>query len=346
MGEIPSGGMWKVRTMKMKLARTTSFGITALFALVVLAAISMPAAAQTGSTTVTVTMTAKDLGPEGRLAPEAELANIDVEATVKLSTVGGECVGQMQVKFTSISPPAYASVVLNPAQATEQFATTSVASAPGQTQEQTKIVKTTLQISTTRDAPAFKDDTYRVKADVTFPTTTGGCTMTGNSAEGQVAIKNDYLPLTQVAPGVYFQKSGQNKKVIFPIDVTNLGNGPTRIKVEVTQPNKNKLDSIIPPAELHLESRAQKGPSALFRQPTRIEAQTPHANGYTNSIYSFNVKFISAFDGAGQNTAGDETSVTLSVQVQGVYVPGFDPASMIGALGIALGGVAFFRRRQ
>jgi hypothetical protein len=154
---------------------------------------------------------------------------------------------------------------------------------------------------------------------------------------GSTTVKNDYLPLIVVNPGSLYIKAGQNKKVVFPIELQNLGNGPTRIKVEATQPTKNKLDAVSTGSEVRLESRAGKGASALYKTSRNIEVQTPHSNGYSNSIYQFNVKFSSQFDGTASGTpATDEQTLALAVQVQGVYVPGFDPALLIGALGIGL----------
>jgi len=334
--------------MNTKLVRATSIGLIAAFLISFLAIFVPPAVAQSGQARVEISPKGSpvDIGDDNRLDPEAELAKVTWDVKVTFPGVPGGCTSSYTVKYETAAKPTYSTVVLSPGAHAGTVGATQGAVYTSQTTESTKVFNPSMTISITREAPAFKDEEYKLKATVEFPTNTNGCSLTGDNAVGSASIKNDYLALTNVVPSQYFQKAGQNKKVIFPIDVFNIGNGPSRVKVDIIPLGKNRLDSVIPPAELRLESRAQKGASALFKAPTRIEAQTPHSNGYTNSIYSFQAKFSTSYDGAGENTATDETSVTLSVQVQGVYVPGFDSVGMLAALGIALAGMGVLRRKQ
>lgn len=283
--------------------------------------------------------------PNGRLLPETGVASLKVVATVTFAPASG-CVIPVKVTFTVKAKPSYASAVMNPSVKTVTFG--QQAQVTGGTPEQ-KAAESELIITVTRDAPAFKDEEYKInaKAEAATPTQGSGCNLATADSDGARTVKNDYLPLTQINPSTLFIKAGQNKKIAFPVEIINLGNGPTLVRLATEQPFKNKLDAVNAGAELHLESRASKGAAALFKITRSVEAITPHNNGYTNQIYQFNVKFNSEFDGAASGQLQTkETVVSFSVQVQGVYVPGFDPFSVIAAIGLGLLGAAGLRRKR
>lgn len=345
MGEIPSGGMWKVRTMTQKLARTTAIGLAAVFLFSVLVVFVPSAAAQTGNTLAIEVQIVSDQNlPNGRLLPETGQASnkVKVAVTYQAATV---CIITVTLNYKASASPAYSTVIFNPPSQSITFSNSAGGGQPVAAATPVRIQAPDVEmiITTKRDAPAFEDGRYEVQVDAQGGQAQGGCNAATASNKGATTVKNDYLPLTVINPAQLFVKSGQNKKVVFPVEVQNIGNGPTRIKVEATQPNKNKLDAINVGAEIRLESRAGRGAAALFKQTRNVEVQTPHSNGYTNSIYQFNVKYSSSFDGAAAGTlATDEQTIAMAVQVQGVYVPGFDPTLLIGALGI---GLIFLRRR-
>ncbi len=280
--------------------------------------------------------------PNGRLLPETGRYVGTVKVTIIMDTAQA-CIQTVQLTYKPTNP-GYATIIFNPpGQSVTLKSQSPGAPAVASTPTETEATPVDMIVVTTRAAPAFEDMKVEVKVDATGGANTSGCTLSQGSATGSTVIKNDYLPLTLLNPSQLYIKSGQNKKVVFPVEVQNLGNGPTRVKVEATQPNKNKLDAVSVGAEIRLESRT-KGAAAQFKQTRNIEVQTPHANGYSNSIYQFNVKYSSAFDGSAPGQlATDEQTVSFAVQVQGVYVPGFDPALLIGALGI---GLLLMRRRK
>jgi hypothetical protein len=339
MGEIPSGGMWKVRTMNKMLARLTALGASAALVLMTIVIFVPPAAAQGGNPLVIeVTVDPDNSLPNGRLLPETGTARATVKVKVTYQAATA-CIITVNLQYKASSSPPYSTVIFNPPSRTVTFSNTQAGGQPVAAATPVPIQAEDVEmiVTTKRDAPAFEDGKYEVQVDAQGGTAQGGCNAGTASAKGSTTIKNDYLPLTVVNPSSLFVKAGQNKKVVFPVELSNLGNGPTRIKVEATQPNKNKLDAINVGAEVRLESRAGKGAAAQFKTTRNVEVQTPHANGYSNSIYQFNVKYTSAFDGAAAGTlATDEQTVAFAVQVQGVYVPGFDPTLLIGALGVGL----------
>lgn len=150
-----------------------------------------PAAAQIGQTTTTVRLIVGDLGPEGRLEPENETAVVAVVAQVRFPSGFSSCAGPMEVLFSLVEAPPYATAVLNP---------TRVAfNPPFPLPDSRPIdVETRLLITTSRDAPPMQDGLYRVRAETGtgFPPNTSVCVMySPSTGEGRTAIKNDFVPV-------------------------------------------------------------------------------------------------------------------------------------------------------
>lgn len=207
--------------------------------------------------------------PNGRLLPEVGSATlrIDLNATTPSGVFPP---GEYRAKWSVRSAPTYARPVLNPA-----FQNVTV-SPGGNSPTPTRLqFRTDLIIVVSRDAPAFKDDQYVVRAEFEPPSASAGGTCSRSTVEGGRTIKNDYLPLTQVNPLRLFLKVGPGDTAPFPVEVSNLGNGPTVVRLTVEQPFKNKLEAVNAGAEIHLESRASKGAKALFRASRTIEAEAP-----------------------------------------------------------------------
>lgn len=329
-----------VTTMKTRNARILSIAVSGIFALTALAIFVPSASAQAGVLQISCK---KDTNTSGvTVLPETSSFEVQITCDVT-GSFGGYCKVPVTVEYTA-TKPTYATITLNPQSETKSLTDP----APGST-DQKGTFQTKALITFSRQAPAFTDAPFEVKAKATgTPTAGGGCTVTQGTTEPKLSftLKPGYMPLTQVSPSVLFAKAGQNKKVGFPVEIQNLGNGPTLVTLTVSQPNRNKLDAITAGSEIRLKSVPTDGASAAYKASRTIEALTPHSNGYTNSIYSFVVTFKSEFDGTGENLAVKETAVTFSVQVQGVYVPGFEPATVLVGLGIALAGLAGLRRRE
>lgn len=333
-----------VTTMKTTQARILSIGLLASLLLAAMAIFVPTAAAQAGSIQITCAIPTSDAKAvsEKRLLPETDALTFPVSCDVTLSA-GGTCIVPVTVEWTPGPKPNYATISFNPSAKTETFDPPT----PPATQVK-KVISTSVTITVNRQAPAFQDGSYQINAKAKgSPSTQGGCSVVEATASPvSFTVKPGYLPLTQISPSLLFAKAGQNKKVGFPVEIQNLGNGPTLVSLGYTQPGKNKLDSINPGAELRLKSIPTDGASSPWKATRTIEVLTPHSNGYTNSIYTFLVTFKSEFDGTGTDLATKETTVSFSVQVQGVYVPGFDPSLALLGLGIALSGIAVARRKS
>lgn len=287
-----------------------------------------------------------------RLPPESAAVKYDVIATVTYPQITG-CVTVVSVTFKPTPKANYITAVISPTTITQtaDFTTGGTPSGPAQgivgAAGGKQDFKTLMTITTTRQAPALQDLQVDIKADAVAGTTSqGNCNLGTGSNTGTFTIKNDYLALMQYAPTAYILKTGQNKAVNFGIKMTNFGNGPTKVKIKADMPGKNKLESLVPPADQRLLSRATDGAQAKVDSDIIIQARTPHSNGYTNSFYNVLATFDAAYDGnlVGGTPSTDTQAVTLSVQVQGVYVPGFDAVSIIGAMAIALGAFGVTRR--
>lgn len=337
--------------MKPRTAKATAFGAVVALLMTVFFLWIPTAAAALGAVVVRIEDD-KEL-PSGRLLPETGQAVMTVKASVTVDAASA-CIEQIELTYRVLAAPDYASVVLNPSSQlislgsddpnTPDLPTTGAAS---KTYEAEDVL---MMVSTTRAAPAFEDGKYEIeveaKAGMVNPSADGAkaCNLGKSVGKGSATVKNDYLPTTILNPSLLFVKTGQNNKILLPIEILNNGNGPTRITLEASQPGAEKLGSISVGSEVRLESRTGRGPQAFYKTTRNIEVMTPHGNGYTNSIHVFTLKVKSSFDGTASGTLQtDEQVLTFAVQVQGVYVPGFDPTLLIGALGL---GLVVLRRRH
>jgi hypothetical protein len=320
-------------------------GLATLLVAFIAVAVTPTASAQAGQASIKIDSQKLDDTQlkNGRLPPEIAQVTIDFTFSVTMPPVTGVCpAGTVTVEFTNPKKGGdWATVTVSPSAVTQPVL------ANNQQQQTIGGFSTKMTIVTTRKAPAFQTGEYVISA-VAKPSvsTNGGCNV-ANSGEFKVSnnIVNDYFPIMEYQPSKYIQKTGQNKDVLFTVKASNFGNGDTKVTAVYSPISKNKLDAVIPPAQTTLESKAAVGEKALFSKDVQVSGRTPHSNGYTNSIYTFSIAFTAGSVQAGSDTK-DEQTLTLSVQVQGVYVPGFDPAGAIAALGVAVLLLGFARRRR
>lgn len=268
----------------------------------------------------------RDLGPEGLLSPEAELASVSLIAEIGCPTPPP--LSETLVEFEIVETAPFARAVLNPSRLS--FETDPGDCADPDFREE---VTSVLQLDVTRDAPAFRPFSTAVAMTVT----------SGDDAYGPYEVRfdlePDFLPLTMVAPAQYFQKVPPGASFEFPITLTNLGNGAVGVKFDLSQPNRNKLESLIPPRETHLESRAQDGADAAHTAAVSILGEAPRADGYMNAIYSFHAK-VSTRSAERLARATDESAVTLSIPVQGgglAAAPGVSWAVVVATIAFGAG---------
>jgi hypothetical protein len=317
-----------------------AYGAAALLFAAVLVAMVPTVSAQTQKLTVELKEKQRD---SPLVMPETGIVKVTITPTITVPGASA-CIQNVKVDYRVSKKEAYASAYINPP---SQSFTHDTSGAPIFTTPSPKTLSDiNLFITVNREAPAFFDGAYEVTATAT-PTATsgGGCNWEAGSTVLPITLKNDNLVLVQVRPTNFLIKTGQNAKVQFPIELENRGNGPVKIQVTAAS-GKNKLDAVIPPSLILLDSRL-KGTTAAFKQQAFITAQTPHKNGYTNSFYQIDATFKSKYDGTvpqGSLSEEDEQFIVLSIQVQGVYAPGVDPAMLIGGIGAAMLGFRRFVR--
>ncbi|MBI2077686.1 MAG: hypothetical protein HYT80_04845 [Euryarchaeota archaeon] len=275
---------------------------------------------------------------ETPLRPETEFVEFTLKARVGCTQADYSYQATTVVRFEVVTNAS--SVVVQPgvepATRTLTFSPSECTSSPDFVKEATTHFTATLS----RDAPAFEVQRVQVLVHVEKPDLPQGRKVYGPYS-ANVSFFADYIALTSITPATYFQKAGENDKVVFPFDMMNLGNGNSRVRTEVIPLGRNRLDSIIPPAETRLESKAARGTSALFKLTSRIEATTPSAAG----TYSFQAKFVTVFEGSSEfETQTDETVVVFVVQVgEGSFREAPAPP-MVLALAV-LGAMVLWRRR-
>ncbi len=339
----------------MKTTKTLAYGLTLLMVATFVVAIAPTASAQATEQVITVVtkgvptiQTGASTLNNNRIAPDTGVAVVKYEFTVTVPPVGACPLSAINVVFTAdkgASPPDWAEeaqIVLSGPTAAINYDPQKSGTA------QTFSVDTTLSIRITKNAPAGKSGEYRVLAQAFPPAAAaGGCNLKKSdppTPNAFNAVSNDYLAVMEYTPEKYIQKVGQNKEVSFVVKMTNYGNAATRI--ETTTDTPEGLAAPVPPAAITLESKAESGEKAVYFKDAVISLKTPSSNGYTNSLYSFTAHFTAkAATMTGQGLDDDEQPITFSLQVQGVYVPGFDPRSAIASLGIGLVLLGFARRR-
>jgi hypothetical protein len=271
--------------------------------------------------------------PNGRLMPETGQAVVALELVVGCAVPPARTPSEVVFALESTAP--YASVVLNPPSTTVWIPPEKCLDSAFRERVRSQAV-----VVTNREAPAMMGFDTNITASITSEDGQYGPYRTG------FRLTNDFLPLTLLNPVTLFKKAAPNTTVVFPYEAQNLANGPVRIEISASEPNDAKLASIETGVPIRLESRARSGASAAFKEMRTIEVVTPDSTTYTNSIYSFNVKFTTVYDGEDDPTlASDEQTMAFAVQVQGggvVGAPAFSPLAPIVALGV----VMMLRRRR
>lgn len=305
------------------------FARGALVACVLVLVLVPAVSAQNPAPQVTVSATA----PSGRLMPEADRAAVPV--VVRVGCNGQEGPGMAtRVDWQMTSFPAYATAAFIPTSDSKTYAPEDCI--PGRT----KPFYTNLTVSTTREAPAFRDDEYRFRVTVHKPRAGGG-TDAYPQGEAFILLKNDFLPVVRFQPSSTHAWTEPGRTATFSIAVENLGNGPVRVSIDASSIGSPPLQSVSD-AELRLESTAQKGPEAAFKDYAEITA----IPGDIEGLYRIRVAVNATYDGAGEATLFDvqdaEFALRVSRERTGV---GDAPGLPFLLMPLAFAALAAWRRR-
>lgn len=201
-------------------------------------------------------------------------------------------------------------------------------------------------VQVSRDAPAFHD--HRIDFDVTL--------QRGNQTygpyEGFFFVRPDYLPAITAVPVHSSIVLGPGERGRMPVEVTNRGNGDTRIDMEIQPTSPHELAVALDPPPFVLESQAVHGPGAKTIKQVPIMVRTPTGVGSGNH-FTFDVVATGTYAGTGTD-ASDTATVELAVwigapddpiEAYDAVVPGPDVFSLLAAM---LTGLVWHaaRRRQ
>lgn len=290
----------------------------------------------------------------GLIMPEIEQVDIQFEFYVQIPALQA-CTFDITLEFQYVpnGEDAYSSAVLAPRQRVISVEGTEVVpgqpSVPYANTESQRLgpFTTTLTVSFDRNVPAFNSVVFTVKGQArTSLDDDDGCSIQDSDwRESSASIKPAYFASLSVQPVNIVQDSGQNKRVLFPVQITNFGNGATNVETKIDNVSGG-LDTVNAPPRLTLESRANRGDQAQMKDTVFLTVMSPAHNGYENKVYSFNAKFRASPETSETGShMTREIVVPFTLKVQGVYVPGFDSVSLIAALGVGLLGLTRMRRR-
>ncbi|MGB1586007.1 MAG: hypothetical protein ACPHID_03045 [Thermoplasmatota archaeon] len=139
-------------------------------------------------------------------------------------------------------------------------------------------------------------------------------------------VQAEYFSLIEAKTDLKLKQGGPQKQIPFNLEVTNFGNGQTKINFEVTEKPSGKWQGLAPDVLLLDEKGGTRESSTVA-----FTVVTPFKNGWNNEEGGFTVllKPEYSFD---PDQKGSEVAVTLVARVRGVYVPSLEPLVMVGAV--------------
>lgn len=229
----------------------------------------------------------------------------------------GNIVG-VPVSYKVTKAPAWAAVTVSPGSDVITMPATPGAQATGSR-------TFTVSVTASDQAPAFQSDTIEITATVT-PTTPS---TPPKSAAQTVPIQADYFSILDVQLAQAIQQDRPQSTVTFPVKITNLGNGATKINFAIAEGgNPQNLNALVP-GPVTLQSKQAGGNQISTEIPLQI--QLPHQNGYMNEAGTVVYKITSNY-ALDSKLKGDETTLSVLVTTKGFYVPGPGPILLVGLL--------------
>jgi hypothetical protein len=238
----------------------------------------------------------------------------------------GNIVG-VPVSYKVTKAPAWAAVTVSPGSDVITL-TSSQTSVSGSS-------NFNVAVTASDQAPAFQSDTIEITATVT-PSNPGA---TAKSASQAVPIQADYFSILDVQLAQAIQQDRPQSTVTFPVKITNLGNGATKVNFDIAPEGNPQNLNVLVPGPVTLQSKQAGGNQISAEIPLQI--QLPHKNGYMNEAGAVRYKITSNY-ALDSKLKGDETTLSVLVTTKGFYVPGPEPIVLVGLL-VAV--AAAFRRR-
>ncbi len=266
----------------------------------------------------------------GAIKPEGAPVKMNVVADL---TMGSNVVGAGGVLYSSIpitiTPVTCASpgiLVTGPASIVVEITSTQA----GQTSSYSGDAD--FYNSASRDVPGLKLQQCTFKG--TVPDYVNAATSPGSSATQTFTVTVDYFPLISARVATKIQQSGPQTQIPFDIQLENKGNAQTKVLFTLGNVEESSKWNPILPEVIDIDSFADTGGKTT--DTVTFTVGTPFKNGWNNAEKSFQVLMTTSAS-LDPSKPGNTLSASVLARVRGIYVPGFDPILMVGAvLGTAL----------
>lgn len=231
-----------------------------------------------------------------------------------------------QVVMSLLEHPTWATVTLSPG----QFAPDPMRCEEGSIREPVDIV-----VKATEQAPAYQAAPLRI-----------GATWEGSvqqlSGEGGVDIQAAYFGVLDVQLVEAIQTAAPGTVAVFPLTLTNFGNGVTRVTFEIVDATEGIHAEL--PAPITLQSRHTGGVQITATVPLTL--RSADGVGYLNQVDTVTYRITSAYEGEPASEGDDSTvSVLLTTKGFGTGGEATAPGPALPLLALALVGAALALRR-
>lgn len=189
--------------------------------------------------------------------------------------------------------------------------------------------------SATGDAPAIRP----TEVSVAFTPTAGTGDLNTNPNSVSFTVTADYYSIVGLQLPSPFLRVAPTDTATFPLTITNDGNGDTLFTFEITQVGNEKWQVPVP-SQITVPS-TQSGAESNQRQ-VPFQVTTALGTQYYNDIGVVTAR-VSPFFAPQPEKTGVPTSVSFLAHFQGVYVPGFEAAALVTAIGAS---ALLVRRRK
>jgi len=204
-----------------------------------------------------------------------------------------------------------------------------------------------LSLTVTEKAPAFTQGKVTIVATSSM---LSGLLVTINEKTEtfDVPFEVGYWPVVNIAPVKGTLKQvGPTDTAEFPVDLTNFGNGMTKVLIEVTDMPEGDW-SVSVPSSVTLQSSDVSDEG--IKDTVNIKVKPPYGFGFHNTRKSFKVTFTPIYIGqtvASPELMGQPETVTFTVQSVGFSTgTGFELPTIIIVLAILFVGLYLYKTRK
>ncbi len=257
--------------------------------------------------------------PATPVTPIEQTVTVSVDWTYNLKVPPQNLAGAQGTAQVTVS------TICTPGQVTIAGATTSIIAIDTAGTGTTYDGKLPIQVILPRTLPALDPISCTVTGSVSSVFDQG--VPESNTHTDTFVIKPDYFALIEAKTDLKLRQGGPQKQIPFAIEVTNFGNGQTKVNFEmVERPSKGNWQGLIPD-QLFLDAPGgnKQTNNAVFT------VATPYKNGWNNEEGAFTLLLKPEYAFNSEKTGSDVT-ITLLARVRGVYVPSLEPLVMVGVV--------------